>query len=282
MSHKRSRATRWFLTLVAAIVPAIGFVVLSAAPAAAVICGPIPIEGQVISCMPTASVTIGPAAPGSVRVDVSDLISITGGPKLWTMTLGSPTAPVVIGDLASISLVVTTNADPFVAYGFAVTNFSTTTLDVDALFSSPYVGGPYTALFSSHSGSTTDSGVTPNGTVTIGAPEGFVHQPFVDVSNVDGLNTGCTVSTVPAGSGNCPPAGLSTTVPVTTGATGIFGVEVHFTLSPGDIYTVNGRVDLLPTQGPQVPEPATLLMIAGGVVALAVRRRRDWAQLRGN
>src|SRR5205814_2877088 len=154
VSHKRSRATRWFLTLVAAIVPAIGFVVLSAAPAAAVICGPIPIEGQVISCMPTASVTIGPAAPGSVRVDVSDLISITGGPKLWTMTLGSPTAPVVIGDLASISLIGTTKSDPIVGYGFAVTNFSTTTLDVDALFSSPYVGGPYTALFSSHSGST--------------------------------------------------------------------------------------------------------------------------------
>jgi hypothetical protein len=228
----------------------------------------------VISCAPTVELRID-------GVDFSDLVSITGGPKAFTIALGTPDVPVILTGLdelplARLSLLSRTNADPVIDYAIAFQNFLDTPLFFDYSVTQPFVGGPYTALFTSHSGSVTESG-SPNATVVVQAPaEGFVHQPFVNSTNVDGLNPGCMVATGVGGSGNCPQSPpFSTSVPIATGETGTFGVEVSFTLSPGDIYTLNGRVELLPTQVPgQVPEPATLLLLAGaGTLAYALRRR---------
>jgi len=272
VNHMRSRATRWFLTLVAAVVPAFAFVLLQAAPATAIVCGLLPVEGQVINCRPTAQLIID-------GVDVSGLLSITGGPKAFQIALN---ADVFIGidpvDVAHVTLSTRTNADPSIDYALAFQNFLPTPHQFDYIVTQPFVGGPYTGLFTSHSGSVTDA--SRNGTIKVEVvpPGTFVHQPFVNGTKVDGLNSGCDLTTTPGGSTNCPPSGLETTVPILpTGETGTFGVEVHFTLSPLDIYTLNGHVELLPAQ---VPEPATLLLIAGGAVALAVRRRRAGTLIR--
>jgi hypothetical protein len=259
----RSRATRWFLTLVAVLLPTLAVGPFSAPASAAPVCvNPGPLD-QLINCAPRARLTVD-----DVTVDLT--AAITGGPKAFSLTLND-----LVVDGAHVSLSVRSNADPFIDYAIAVKNDTAAPLPYDFTYIQPFVGGPYSTLFTSHSGSVTDSSnafVGTDGSVTVSVAMGsVVHQPTLNGALVDGLNTGCVVTMAPGGSGNCPANGLSATVPVSTGPTGELDVEVHFTLSAGDIYTLNGRVELFPAQ---VPEPATLLLIGGGALALALRRRR--------
>src|SRR5438093_9906577 len=152
----RSRATRWFLILVAAVVPAIGFVLLPATPAAAVVCAVDSVPGPVIDCTPTAQLFIN-------GQDLSNLIRVTpASPTSVKSFQAAPIEPILISNLIDIrSFFVVSNADPFVDYGFGVKNLSAAALEYDLIFSQPFVGGPYTALTTSHSGSVTDSSNVP-------------------------------------------------------------------------------------------------------------------------
>lgn len=192
------------------------------------------------------------------------LPSILGGGRN-TFTLP---AAVTLGSLAKLnSLTFSTFDDPFVTFGMAVQNTSSSVETFTFTISNPYIGGPYTILHDSFSDSFTDAAVGSLGdkTVTIGLASGAtsIAQPFIDAMNRDGQGVGCTKTSANAGfSSSCNPASDVLT-PVTTNAVGLFGVTVSFTLSPGDIYTFNGEADLQ-----AVPEPATFASM--GLASLAL------------
>lgn len=166
----------------------------------------------------------------------------------------------------SLFLSLATNPDPFVTYGLAVTNNTNAALNFLFTFSSPYIGGPYTSVNSSHSSSYTRNGTT-NASINpyMGS---HIHRPFVDGSDVNGafIATSCMVSTPPA-SGACTYPDIMG-LAYTTAAAGNFGVKVGFTLPANAsrlVYTANGEVELA-----VVPEPSTILLFAAGLFALSI------------
>jgi hypothetical protein len=171
------------------------------------------------------------------------------------------------------SLFVSFKEDPFVDYGFAVKNFAGAPLSFLFVFTTPYVGGPYSLLDSSHSSSVTDSSPT-DGTVTVTTDKkASIHTPAIDGVDIVGgaLGVGCAPAGAKGFSAVCEaPAGV-VGFPVATLAAGTLSITVSFTLSPGDIYTANGRTEIY--NGAVIPEPSTYAMAIGGLGLLLVARR---------
>lgn len=157
------------------------------------------------------------------------------------------------------------NPDPFVQYSFGVQNLSAGPLTFSFLFVTPFGGGPYSTLTSSHS-STVIDGTVPDGTVEV-TPSGgtFIHRPEINLvpTTVGQLGDGCDVSVSPA---LCDLASGSFAISPVSGP-GTLGVTVAFTLSAGDLYAANGRVEL-------VPEPGTFILGLGVLAGLLYRQRR--------
>lgn len=176
----------------------------------------------------------------------------------------------------SIFLSLLTNPDPFVTYGLAVTNNTNAALSFLFTFSSPYVGGPYNAVTSSHSSSYTRRDATNS---SINAFMGTdIHRPFVDGNDVTGafIAPSCAVVTPPI-SGSCTYPDVMN-LPYNTAAAGNFGVRVGFTMPANAnrlVYTANGEFEL--TQVNVVPEPSAFLLVAAGMFVMGVvvmQRRR--------
>ena len=171
--------------------------------------------------------------------------------------------------------VVEFDADPFVEYSLAVKSFLDAPLTFSFTFTTPFIDGPWGVLQSSHSSSATDGKTSQsplNGSVTVGlaAGQSFVHVPLIDGADVaaGGISTGCALSGPNGFSDGC--AGFSNVVTGVspTDATGTLGARVAFELSKTDLYSANGRVELLP-----IPEPGTLLLVGAGALSLALARR---------
>ena len=181
-------------------------------------------------------------------------------------TMFGLTSPVTIPGLTKIGfLSFSASSDPDVSFFFGVQNTTDTVQTYVFPLVIPYVGGPYTTLTDSFADSLTDA--VGDGIVTVGLAAGSsaIAQPQVDGANRDGQGTGCTLTGGPGFSGSCNPGPSLTTITIpTTFASGTFGVVVSFTLSPGDIYTLNGQASLGTAN---VPEPATNQLLGSGLAA---------------
>ena len=155
------------------------------------------------------------------------------------------------------------NPDPFVLYALGVTNSTGGPLTYSFLLSTPYIGGPYTQGNSSF-GVTAATAVGANVVLTTALPFTNLHNPDYDGTAFGALGTGCTL---PAPGGNCDSG--STAAAIATGAAGSLSVAFKFTLSGNSSAAAVGTAVL----GNTVPEPATVLLTACGLLALGLRRR---------
>lgn len=158
------------------------------------------------------------------------------------------------------------NADPFLDYAFGVTNNSAGTLSFTFSFLAPYVGGPYLEFRNSHASTIT----SVSGATVATNLNPLIHWPTLDGVPVAGsaLGDGCAV----AGNGSftCDASGSTVVSPVLSAASGLFGVTLSWTLSPGDSYSLSGRVELA-----EIPEPGTFALLFAGLAGLlGIARRR--------
>jgi hypothetical protein len=173
--------------------------------------------------------------------------------------------------LSLLALLVSTGADanPVLDYSSFALNFS----DVDQQFSldffTPYAGGPYNTLTNEFSSTITD--LIENGTASAVPVVTLMSNPSIDGADIAaaGLGSGCTLSDTPGFSLPCD-ALTSTSASVATFDSGMFGVVVSFTLSPGDALEWHGRLELSNTS---VPEPLSVVLLGTGIGAAVLRRR---------
>lgn len=169
------------------------------------------------------------------------------------------------------------NTDPFVQYSLGVTNLALVPTTFTFFLATPFGGGPYSTLLSSHASNVTDGGPTPNGSVEV-TPSGgaLIHRPQINgvETAVGQFGDGCTPSGSPSFSAFCDVGSGSFAIPAVSGP-GTLGVTVAFTLSPGDSYAATGRVEIFDGRGTTgVPEPSAFILGVGVLAGLVYYRRR--------
>jgi hypothetical protein len=158
-------------------------------------------------------------------------------------------------------------ANPVLDYSSFALNFNATEQLFSVPFFIPYADGPYNTLTNEFSSTITD--FLGDGAASVVPVVTFISNPAIDGVDIGaaGLGSGCTLNDIPGFSLTCDPL-TSTSVGVATLASGIFGVVVSFTLSPGDALDWHGRLELS-----TVPEPVSLALLGTAIGAVALRRR---------
>lgn len=159
-------------------------------------------------------------------------------------------------------------ADPFVVYGFAITNLLPGPLAFSNSVSTLYEDGPYVVGLSTHSSSITDG--NRDGMVSITAALGGVHQPSYDGIPFGAIDGSCVRVGSGLNSAVCAMGDLYG-IPILTGVTGILRIDLAGTISGGDIYTFNGAAEIS-----NIPEPAAQVLVGSALLLAAgiLRRRR--------
>ncbi len=186
-----------------------------------------------------------------------------------------------IPDLAFGTVGVTINPDPFVIFSLSGTN-----LTGAAQFWSLHVSTPINLNGTINASSSiaytlTDNG---NGTVSLTASPNSHVAVFTDLAPLinKGVDVGPTViattvasppcSALTGGTATCGPFTATNTF-TTSGPVTTMNVDIGLFISGNDGFSLSGRVDQNQGQGSTVPEPASLLLIGTGLVALAGWRR---------
>lgn len=183
--------------------------------------------------------------------------------------------PRAVGDLTLDSWSLSLNADPVVSGTVAMTNNSGVTQQYTLLFTLP-VGpiGPSSLTSGSIQGGVTDD----NGDgATVAAPAGS----SLYAALIDGLTMSPFQTLYPASYSASATAFDSATVPVASfgfpsppslpgpAVASSIGIRLDFTLTPGDSASFTSNFVVEP-----VPEPATGLLLGGGLAVLGIRRRK--------
>ena len=230
----------------------------------------------VAACFPLRAsevISIPPSFPPSVSISVDGVPVDTRGLSI-TYDTGTQTG-MIVGDIttADFSLSVsdtTTSPDPFIIYGFGAANLTTAPETFSYSISTPVTLGPYDTISNSFKGSMTDfagDGVSLTGIVQM-ALLNAVNVPAVQLGPstcTGGPGVPLTGYPCPAGPGFGPVSAMVPQLFYTS-----LGMDLTFTLSPGDSASFNGVVDLTLS-----PEPTTAALIGLSLLCLAGFRARS-------
>lgn len=159
------------------------------------------------------------------------------------------------------------DSDPTVLNFFALQNNLAVaqTFTITVIIPTAGTFGPPSTVSGSIGGSITDT--TGNGATLTNFGTNSIYTALVDGSPVQTLlNNPQSYTTGAFGSQTFGPAGFGPTV-VGYGATSTIGIQVQFTLSPGDIASYTSVFTL-------IPEPGTLMLVAAGIAGIAHMGRR--------
>ena len=171
-----------------------------------------------------------------------------------------------------VTITASTQSDPVIDFGM---NFSAGSDPLVTLsISIPYVGGPYTTIYTTASGTITDTGLLGSASaLPAGSNPADIQTVLVNGSIVptgSPQNPGCNASGTPGFSQPCGfPTGMQNPAIFATSETGTLELDEVFQLSGGASYSISGSVSF-------TPEPATGILLGGGLLAIAAfaRRRR--------
>jgi hypothetical protein len=231
----------------------------------------------VAACFPLRAsevISIPPCFSPSVSISVDGVPVGTGGLTITcdpSTGLGSIVG-VIETTAFSLSVIdTTTSPDPFEIYAFGATNLTTAPETISYSISTPVLGGPYDTISNSFKGSMTD-GAGDGVSLT-----GIVQMALLNTLNVPAVALGpstCTggPSGVPLTSYPCPagPGFGPVSAMVTPSFYTSLGMDLTFTLSPGDSAAFSGGVDLTAS-----PEPTTAALIGLSLLCLAGFRARS-------
>jgi hypothetical protein len=215
------------------------------------------------SCMPTVQLLVN-----GVSVNLTNAITVTTIDPLDYMVQVNITVP----GLYTVSGFFTTSVDPQISYSMGFTNLNPTASTMfSMLFSTPYIGGPYTTATSTQSGTYTDT--NNNGSVIVNpGSASAIHTPNYDGTTFGQIVGGCSVTVSAGSSGPCGSGNLSG-IAVSTAAAGTLSLTLSPNISAGDSYSATGLARLGSAASP-TPEPGTLSTIAGGLILVAALRRK--------
>ena len=162
--------------------------------------------------------------------------------------------------------------DPFIAFTVNAANFSASQLAYSVALNLPVSGGPFTSATSQLSGTLTD--LDGNGVAS-----SFISgQTLLNSVALPALTLGAPYceagAETPGATLGCGPFG-----PVSAAVTGdvsLLTLELSFTLTQRDLAAYTGTITLGTAAPPRVPEPASAMLMAGGLlVAWWSGRRGD-------
>jgi len=170
--------------------------------------------------------------------------------------LGNPAASVTVQQLEF-------NNDPFVLNNFLVTNNLAVPQIFTVFVGLPTVVGAPNTISGNVRTSVIDGGLDGASISTNGGQA--LYQALVDSTTVATLQNDPFILAAPIGGSSTASATFGPT-PSGIAAGSSIGIQLRFTLSPGDTATILSRFDVNPGTGGGLPEPTTLAL--GGLMAL--------------
>lgn len=222
------------------------------------------------SVMPVeAGLLAGPPSPAVFAITV-DGFTVFATPTFATHTAGADTLYdfTAGASLAGVAVTITGtfNPDPWLDWQVELFNANSSISTIEVGVSLGAAGGPYNTMTSSLSGQLKDTNANGGGAINVS------HVPIIGLLNQEPLRQGsdCVILNVstPNATYGCGSYGPLSAAVATAVAPPI-GFVFQARITPLDLITYQGRIEVIDSTAPEIPEPGTWVLFATGGLLFA-------------